>query len=63
MNLIINLENDHWILSDPEQTLADAGAGTLQFLYYHGPWNGLLIAGEVVLFLFYSSKRDRVFIV
>lgn len=36
MNLIINLENDHWILSDPEQTLADAGAGTLQFLYHHG---------------------------
>lgn len=26
MNLIINLENDDWILEDPEQTLADAGA-------------------------------------
>lgn len=28
MNLIINLDNDEWILSDMNQTLADAGCGT-----------------------------------
>lgn len=29
MNLIINLDHDDWILSDPSKTLVEVGAGEL----------------------------------